>query len=77
MQKLVILFLSAVFFISNFFDFLSFVLQLDVSNDSFQNVLSTKKFDMQRNKNKLGTVPDRSEYVYVACLLFMLLLFCN
>jgi len=41
--------------------YMAFVFQLVVTNDSFQNALNAARFSMVRNRNKLGTVPDRTE----------------
>ena len=43
------------------FCFVTFVFQFNVTNDSFENALNAAKFAVQRNRNKLGTVPDRTE----------------
>lgn len=39
-----------------------FYQQFDVTNDSFENALNAANFTMHRNKNKLGNVPDRTEW---------------
>jgi len=38
-----------------------FVLQFNVTDDSFENALNAARFVVQENRNKLGTVPDRNE----------------
>jgi len=40
---------------------MAFVFQFQVTNHSFENALNAAKFAVQRNRNKLGTVPDRTE----------------
>jgi len=35
--------------------------QFDATDDSFENALNGAKFAILRNRNKLGSVPDRTE----------------